>query len=83
LQGSANEVNMMLGAVDILDQRGTDNVICGGDIDQKGLMSIRFMEDRWWGEGGFKILEYLFTIIIPRELGGFFEVLYDGLGLFD
>jgi len=45
-------------------------------------MSIRFMKDKWWGEGGFKLLEYLFTIIILRELGGFFEQLYDGLDLF-
>jgi len=82
LHGSANEVNRILVTIDILDQHGADSVIGGGYIDQSGLMSIRFMKDKWCGEGGFKLLEYLFTIIIPRELSGFFEQLYDGLDLF-
>ena len=38
----------------------------------------------WRGcKGTFEVLEIFFTIIIPRELCGFFEKLDDRSGLFD
>jgi len=34
---------------------------------------IRFVEDMWGCEGGFKVLENFFAFVVPRELHGFFE----------
>jgi len=34
-------------------------------------MGVRLVEDRWGAKGGFQFLKDLFTIISPREPGGF------------
>ena len=36
-------------------------------------MDIRFMEDKWGCEGGFKVLKNFFTFVVLRELRRFFK----------
>jgi len=61
----------VLRAFCFLDQCGANGVVSSYDVYEEGLMSVRLVEDRWGGYGCFQFLEDLFTIISPRELGGF------------
>jgi len=47
LEGSVDKVYKVLSAIDLLNQHGAYDVIRSGDVNEKGLMSVRLMEDGW------------------------------------
>jgi len=61
----------MLCAFYFLNKRGAYGIVGGRDVYQQGLTGVWLVEDRWGGQGCFEFLENLFTIISPREPGGF------------
>jgi len=61
----------MMRAFYFLDERDVDGVVGGHDVYKEGLVSVRLVEDKWRGKGCFQFLEDLFTIVSPREPGGF------------